>query len=220
MKGALTRNMDEVYLTAEGAETLRNELEELKGPKREDLARRLKIAIDQGDLSENADYIIAKEEQGFLEGRIREIEAILRDAVIIEAAQTIAFHKESVKVIWKSKRYKPAYGTPAPFSFKGKLHLATVKTDGLVILDGSNGKTVASKEWKTRFSTNANTPIVKGDKIFISTGYQRGCALFKFTGAGLEQIYTNKSMSNHMSSCVLIGTHLYGFMHHASQFRK
>ena len=84
MKGALTRKMDEVYLTAEGAETLRNELEELKGPKREDLARRLKIAIDQGDLSENADYIIAKEEQGFLEGRIQEIEAILRDAVIIE----------------------------------------------------------------------------------------------------------------------------------------
>jgi transcription elongation factor GreA len=76
--------MDEVYLTAEGAGTLRAELEELKGPKREDLARRLRIAIQQGDLSENADYIVAKEEQGFLEGRILEIEAILRDAVIIE----------------------------------------------------------------------------------------------------------------------------------------
>ena len=75
---------DEVYLTAAGAARLREELEELKGPGREDLAKRLRIAIQQGDLSENADYINAKEEQGFLEGRIQEIEAILRDAVIIE----------------------------------------------------------------------------------------------------------------------------------------
>ena len=64
-----------VYLTQEGAEKLRAELEELKGPRREDLARRLRIAIQQGDLSENADYIATKEEQGFLEGRILELEA-------------------------------------------------------------------------------------------------------------------------------------------------
>lgn len=73
-----------VYLTKEGADKLRAELEELKGPRREDLARRLRIAIQQGDLSENADYIATKEEQGFLEGRILELEAILRDVTIID----------------------------------------------------------------------------------------------------------------------------------------
>ncbi len=72
------------YLTAEGAEKLRQELAELKGPRREDLARRLRQAIQQGDLSENADYIATKEEQGFVEGRIQEIEHMLRHAVIIE----------------------------------------------------------------------------------------------------------------------------------------
>ena len=75
---------DEIYLTAEGAEKLRAELEELKGPKRNDLARRLRIPIQQGDLSENADYIATKEEQGFLEGRIQEIEAVLKLATIVE----------------------------------------------------------------------------------------------------------------------------------------
>ncbi len=72
------------YLTPEGAQKLRAELEELKGPRREDIATRLRIAIEQGDLSENADYIRTKEEQGFLEGRILEVAAILRNAVIIE----------------------------------------------------------------------------------------------------------------------------------------
>lgn len=72
------------YLTEEGAEKLRTELAYLKGPSREQLAQRLRAAIEQGDLSENADYHAAKEEQGFLEGRIQELEQILSNVVIIQ----------------------------------------------------------------------------------------------------------------------------------------
>ena len=72
------------YLTPEGEEKLKAELQELKGTKREELSQRLRSAIQMGDLSENADYHKAKEDQGFLEGRIQELEAILRNAVIIE----------------------------------------------------------------------------------------------------------------------------------------
>src|SRR5215510_16572054 len=75
------------YLTPEGEAKLKAELAELKGPRREELAQRLRSAIQMGDLSENADYHKAKEDQGFLEGRIQEIEAILRNAVIIEKQQ-------------------------------------------------------------------------------------------------------------------------------------
>ena len=75
------------YLTPEGETKLKRELAELKGPRREELAQRLRSAIQMGDLSENADYHKAKEDQGFLEGRIQEIEAILRNAVIIEKSQ-------------------------------------------------------------------------------------------------------------------------------------
>jgi transcription elongation factor GreA len=73
-----------VYLTADGVEELRSELEHLIKVKRPALAKRLHFAIQQGDLSENADYTAAKEEQGFLEGRIQQIEAMLLRAVIIE----------------------------------------------------------------------------------------------------------------------------------------
>ena len=73
------------YLTPEGADKLKQELEELKGPRRNELAKRLRAAIQMGDLSENADYHKAKEDQGFLEGRIQEIEYMLRNAVLIES---------------------------------------------------------------------------------------------------------------------------------------
>ena len=73
-----------IYLTAEGAEKLKIELTDLKGPQREALARRLRDAIQMGDLSENADYHKAKEDQAFLEGRIQELEYTLSAAEIIE----------------------------------------------------------------------------------------------------------------------------------------
>ena len=72
------------YLTPEGEKRLKAELAELTGPRREELAKRLRSAIQMGDLSENADYHKAKEDQAFLEGRIQEIEAVLRMAVIVE----------------------------------------------------------------------------------------------------------------------------------------
>lgn len=76
------------YLTPEGETKLKAELAELTGPRREELAQRLRAAIQMGDLSENADYHKAKEDQAFLEGRIQEIEAVLRTAVIIEKTRS------------------------------------------------------------------------------------------------------------------------------------
>lgn len=72
------------FLTAEGVERLRAELEHLKGTARDEIAKRLRSAIQMGDLAENADYHAAKEAQGFLEGRIQEIEHLLQTAEIIE----------------------------------------------------------------------------------------------------------------------------------------
>jgi len=76
----------ETYLTSEGAEKLKAELKELKGPRRDEMAKRLRSAIQMGDLSENADYHKAKEDQAFMEGRIQELEYLMRNATIIDAA--------------------------------------------------------------------------------------------------------------------------------------
>ena len=73
-----------IFLTKEGKEKLLLELKELEGPRRDDIAARLKSAIEMGDLSENADYHKAKEDQGFLEGKILEIKYTLNFAIIVE----------------------------------------------------------------------------------------------------------------------------------------
>ena len=80
---------DATYLTQEGISKLKAELEQLKGPRRRELARRLRSAIQMGDLSENADYHKAKEDQSFLEGRIQEIDYLLRNAIIIEKSASV-----------------------------------------------------------------------------------------------------------------------------------
>ena len=71
------------YLTPQGEEKLKKELAELTGPVRDELAKRLRAAIQQGDLSENADYHHAKEQQSFIEGRIQNIDRILKNCQII-----------------------------------------------------------------------------------------------------------------------------------------
>lgn len=76
--------MNEHYLTPEGAAKLKAELQNLTTVKRAELSKKLREAIQMGDLSENADYIMAKEDQAFLEGRIQELEQVLRDALIIK----------------------------------------------------------------------------------------------------------------------------------------
>jgi len=86
---------DQIYLTAEGAEKLKTELAELKGPRRTEMAQRLRSAIQMGDLSENADYHKAKEDQGFLEGRIKELEYLLHNATIVDVSEV---SRDSVQV--------------------------------------------------------------------------------------------------------------------------
>ncbi len=73
-----------VYVTEEGLHKIKEELEHLKSVKRLEISERLEAAIAQGDLSENADYDYAKQEQAFLEGRIQDLEDALRRAKVIK----------------------------------------------------------------------------------------------------------------------------------------
>lgn len=74
-----------IQLTKTGQQELKNELSELRDVKRPKLVDRLSNARSQGDLSENSDYQSAKEELEFLDGRIDELENVLKNAVVIES---------------------------------------------------------------------------------------------------------------------------------------
>ncbi|MDP3965110.1 MAG: transcription elongation factor GreA [bacterium] len=71
------------YITAEGLQKLKKELDELKNVKRKEIADRIQEAKELGDLSENAEYADAKNEQSFIEGRIIQLENLLKNVTII-----------------------------------------------------------------------------------------------------------------------------------------
>ena len=81
-------------ITKDGVAALEKEIEELEGPRRTELAARIKAARELGDLKENAEYHIAKEDQAHLETRIKRLRERLKNAVVVEVAgggDTFAF---------------------------------------------------------------------------------------------------------------------------------
>ena len=79
--------MDKIPMTVQGAEALREELDRLKSEERPRIVKAIAEAREQGDLRENAEYQYAKEEQGFIEGRVQDLEAKLSNAQIIDVTQ-------------------------------------------------------------------------------------------------------------------------------------
>jgi len=102
-----------IYLTKEGLEELRKEYTELAKGKRPQTVQRLTDARNQGDLSENAEYVAAREELAFIDGRVDELEEILKQVVIISdttknvAGAGIKLGSEvTVKINGKSEVYR------------------------------------------------------------------------------------------------------------------
>ena len=92
-------------ITAEGIAALREEIEELEGPGRNKMAARIKVAREEGDLKENAEYHIAKDDQAHLETKIKRLRERLRTAVVVEvdsSADTFAFGR-TAEVLDESK---------------------------------------------------------------------------------------------------------------------
>lgn len=87
------------WLTADTARKLQDELEKLEGPGRVEITARIAEARSHGDLRENADYDAAKNEQGMMEARIRQIHHILENAVIREVEDTGVVHVGSVVTV-------------------------------------------------------------------------------------------------------------------------
>jgi len=88
--------MAPTFLTQEGYQKLQDELDYLRTRKREEIANRLREAMEGGELIENAEYEAAKNEQAFVEGRIKELEVLLATAHVIE--ETITEKGEVVQV--------------------------------------------------------------------------------------------------------------------------
>jgi transcription elongation factor GreA len=81
------QGQDGEAITPEGIEALHREIEELEGPRRTEMAARIKAARELGDLKENAEYHVAKEDQAHMETRIKRLQERLRNAVVVEVSE-------------------------------------------------------------------------------------------------------------------------------------
>lgn len=136
---------------------------------------------------------------------------ILDNQIILEAGRVVSYDKLTGRKNWQTKRHAAGYGAPARLESGGQVLLATLDCDGLRVVRSSDGKEVDFQPWESPFLTNSTTPIVQGDKVFISTGYNVGCGLFRFSGSTLELVYSNREMRNHFNNCILLDGYLYGF---------
>ena len=100
----MTQKIDEdsvVWLTQDGFDQLKSELEELKGPGRTEITQRISDARDEGDLKENGGYHAAKDEQGKIEARIRQLEDMLRRAQVGETPPDDGIVEPGMKVTYR-----------------------------------------------------------------------------------------------------------------------
>ena len=126
-----------VLLTKEGFDKLQAELDELRTVRRPETAERIKYAKDFGDISENAEYEAAKNEQGMLEGRILTLEMMVRNAVIIEQAEV-----GGVVQVGSTVEVKDEYGTQA-FTIVGPAEVDV--TSGRISMESPVGKALLGK---------------------------------------------------------------------------
>ncbi|MCB9766884.1 MAG: PQQ-like beta-propeller repeat protein [Candidatus Omnitrophica bacterium] len=131
--------------------------------------------------------------------------------VVIDVGRTVAMDKETGDIVWKSEDYGSAYSTPVPMDLNGRAAFASFPEFGLVILDAKDGSEICRHEWETNYGVNATMPLVIGNKVFISSGYNRGCALIEIADGSANVLWENTNMRNHMNPCVLYEGYLYGF---------
>jgi outer membrane protein assembly factor BamB len=121
-----------------------------------------------------------------------------------------ALHKNTGKVIWTTGNGAAGYSSLVPFNIGGTQGLAMFAAQSVVAVDPEGGKELWSYPWKTSYDVNAADPIISGDYVFISSGYNHGAALLQIVDGKPRLIWQNKQMRNQHNNSVLIDGALYG----------
>ena len=95
------------------------------------------------------------------------------DSLLINIGKMVSMDKKTGKVSWETRDYGHSYSTPTPFELRGRPALALLNSEGLAILDRTDGEELYFHEWKTKYDINAASPIIDGDTVFISSGLNR-----------------------------------------------
>jgi outer membrane protein assembly factor BamB len=141
---------------------------------------------------------------------------VLSDRILVQAGGPIvALKKTDGSEIWRSKTDAAGYSS-AVVQKSGNIDQAIFFTNSRVLgLDVSTGRQLWSYTPVANNVANIATPIVRGNRVFVSSDYGTGSALLELTPAGNDvrarEVYFTRQMKNHHATSVLVGDHLYGF---------
>jgi outer membrane protein assembly factor BamB len=139
---------------------------------------------------------------------------VYKDLLILNVGEAgLALEKATGKEIWKSANEDPGYNTPLPVSRDGKTEMWFANGRSYFSIVPESGKMLWSMKWLTEYGVNAADPIPYGDKVFISSGYGKGAALFKPAAdpeGEPDVVWKNRTFRTQMNAAVLVDKHLYG----------
>ncbi|HET6409497.1 MAG TPA: PQQ-binding-like beta-propeller repeat protein [Chthoniobacteraceae bacterium] len=127
-----------------------------------------------------------------------------------EGASTVALNKNSGDVAWKSGSDQPGYGSPVVADLNGKRVVLVFKAQAIVGYDLKDGTEQFRSEWKTNYDVNAISPLVTGNSILVSSGYNTGAALYKVGARGLERTWFQKKLRAQMNTPIVSQGHVFG----------
>ena len=137
---------------------------------------------------------------------------VLDDKVVCNVGKTVAVDAETGETLWATRDLLALYSTPTTFDLDGVRTVATFTKEGLFLLDEATGDERFHFPWrKGSVTVNAASPVIVGERIFISSSYNHGCALIDFSTGEPGAMWENKSMGTKLSASVLVGDYLYGF---------
>jgi len=129
-----------------------------------------------------------------------------------------AFDKGDGHLVWHRGDDPAGYGSPILSSAAGTRQLLCFTGTALVSANPQTGQILWRFPWKTDHLANIATPLVRGDYVFISSGYGKGCALLKIAAAGgkleAQPVYQTNEFRDHHSGSVYWNEHIYGFDEH------
>lgn len=135
------------------------------------------------------------------------------DLLLINAGESgLALKKADGSVAWKSPNATAGYSTPAVFQRDGKDLAIFSNKDGYTCVEAATGTTVWFYKHKTRYGVNATEPVIDGERLFIATGYDKGCAMLHWPAGSAEptELWRHRDMRNQMNPSLLIDGNLYG----------
>lgn len=128
----------------------------------------------------------------------------------------MAFDKKTGGVAWHAETDIPGYSNPVTFAVGGVRQTVFFTGSNVLAVDPASGRTLWKQPWKTDYDVNAASPIfIAPDKLFVSSGYDTGAALFRIVSAGrgasAKEVWKSRGMKNQFSSSIHHDGHLYGF---------